>query len=148
MANIDAPGLSYDIPHAGTFGNKSATRPPTFVPGATSVGDVLRLGVIPKGAEISPADLTVVKTVAMTAATTASFGYEYVTASEGLDDPDYFIAAGAALSATGLLTGNRPLASVVLDGDVYITATLAGANNVITTAALQVLADYIYTGQK
>jgi hypothetical protein len=148
MADIDAPGLDYDVSHAGTFGNKSATRPPSFVPGSASIGDVLRLGVIPKGAEISPSDLVVMIIVEMTASVDGSFGYEYVTASEGTDDPDFFIAAGGDMASVGILTGNRPLASVVLDGDVYITCTLATANNAVALAELQALCDYIYTGQK
>lgn len=148
MANKDANGLSYNIPHAGTFGNKATTRPPAFVPGAANIGDVLRFGVIPKGAEISPSDLTAIIAVAMTASATASFGFEYVTASEGTNDPDFFMAAGADMASTGILNGDRPLASVVLKGNVYITATLAGANNAVALAAIQVLCDYVYTGQE
>ncbi len=157
MANIDNPGLDLQTAHSGSWGNKSVINPPPFIPGAAVIGDVLRIARIKAGSKISPAGFTAIITAAFTTGVTASFGFEYVPSEEVTkakaagtiaDDPDFFVKAGQSLAAIGIVRGNKEINALTLDHDVYITATLAGANNASTTASLDLWLDYIFTGLK
>lgn len=96
---------------------------------AVGNGDIVRLGVLPAGLELHSALLSIGD--AFTASSTCKIGFAYV---DGVDstsvpqDDDYFIAAGAALSAVANIgSTNAAVSRVVLPKDAYLILTNAGA---------------------
>lgn len=96
---------------------------------ATPVADgrVIRLGKLPAGLELHSAILSV--SDAFTASTTCSIGFAYV---DGVDDTsvpqdaDYFVKAGAALSAIAMLgSNNEAVSRVTLPKDAFLILTNA-----------------------
>jgi len=96
---------------------------------AVGNGDIVRLGVLPAGLELHSALLSIGD--AFTASSTCKIGFAYV---DGVDytsvpqDDDYFIVAGAALSAVANIgSTNATVSRVVLPKDAYLILTNAGA---------------------
>lgn len=96
---------------------------------AVGIGDVVRLGKLPAGLELHSALVAI--SDAFTAATTFKLGFAYV---DGVDstavpqDDDYFISAGAALSAIANLgSSNAAVSRLTLPKPAYLILTNAGA---------------------
>ena len=95
-----------------------------------AVGDVVKLGPLPSGARI--VDSQVIVVTGMTAAVTASLGFDYLdgddTTEEVKKDPAY-LGAGLVLSAAARLRNTVAKAPVKLEKAGVLTLTLAGAAN-------------------
>lgn len=85
---------------------------------------------------------------ANTAATTAKIGLAQVTGGPTTYvDDDYFLLAGADWNAAGLnRKNNTAVYPVVLDGEYYVRATLAGANVAGANMKVGVYVSYEYVG--
>jgi hypothetical protein len=96
---------------------------------AVIIGDVLRLGILPKGLKLL--DYLNRISTAFTASSTGKVGFQYV---DGVDsgavpqDDDYFCAATTLATAAVLRQTNTAVAPVTLPKDAYLIMTIAGAN--------------------
>jgi hypothetical protein len=96
---------------------------------ALQIGDVVRLGILPKGLRLTDCLATI--SVAFAASTTASLGFAY---TDGVDltganaqDAAYFITAGQSLATAAVVRKTGIKAPLVLQKDAYLILTLAGA---------------------
>lgn len=99
---------------------------------STSVGtaDVVRVGILPSGVRLYPADFVANISDAFTANATWKFGFQFTngTSTQGsvVDDDDYFLTVTTGSQA--IQRGNNgTVAPVTLPSDAYLIATLAGA---------------------
>lgn len=109
--------------------NASGIAAGTDLATALQIGDVVRLGILPKGLNLQ--DVLATISVAFAGSTTASLGFAYV---DGVDlsapyaqDAAYFITAGQSLASTALVRKTGIKAPMTLQKDAYLTLTLAGA---------------------
>lgn len=137
MANIDASGLTRDIRHLGTFGNKSCEHE-KIVAKQPNNADVLRFMKLPRGTKIT--GFREYHGAAGGDATTIKYGYLPVDGSAGNDAA--FIPAVACVAAGG---NSMNLPPVVLPKDSYIVGTIGG-NNAANAVDWDVIVDYIYPG--
>jgi hypothetical protein len=123
MATRESDSLR-NPPFHGEQGNLSVWRGDYAKAGVLN-GDVLRLAVIPAGAEVTDMDL--VHDDAGTGVT-AKLGYEPVNSSDGpAAVDDYWLAAGQDLAAAAGRIRSAAHA-IRFDYDVYVILTVAGAN--------------------
>jgi hypothetical protein len=112
---------------------------------AIQIGDVVRLGILPKG--LSMQDVLVIISDAFTAATTASIGFLY---TDGVDvtaapqDAAYF-ASALSTASTGVSRKTGVKAPVTLPKDAYLTLTIGGAAHA-SVGVMDVIAIGIDTG--
>jgi len=95
---------------------------------ALQIADVVRLGTIPAGFKLEDIQITI--SDAFTASTTIDIGFAYVDgvdlAGVNAQDAAYF-CTGLATDATGVSRKTAVKAPLLLQKDVYLTATIAGA---------------------
>lgn len=128
------------IPHTGSFGNRSAFNAQHNFAGEAQ-NDVVRLVKISAGTEVL--DLKSFFE-AFGAARTIDLGYTPVDSSSSLvADPDYWTPAPIDVSAAGASRSNTAL-PIKFTEDVYLIATLAGAAG--ADAEFAAVVDYIYHG--
>jgi hypothetical protein len=95
---------------------------------AVGNGDIVRLGILPRGAKLLDSLVTI--SDAFTASSTYKLGFAYV---DGVDstavpqDDDYFVAAGTSLASLAVQRKSTTTAPVVLPKDAYLILTNAGA---------------------
>ncbi len=97
---------------------------------AVGTADVVRIGTLPSGLKMSPADFVANISDAFTASATWKFGFQFTngTATQGgiAEDDDYFLTATTGSQA--IQRGNNAAVTpLVLPSDAYLIATLAGA---------------------
>lgn len=143
--------------YIGPHGNKWATAwnmqsNSTGKINGTSVGtgDVVRIGVLPSGLKMYPAQFTAMFSDAFTANATWKFGFQFVngTATQGgvAQDDQYFLTATTGSQA--IQRGNNAASAVVtLPSDAYLIGTLAGA--ALTDAGIvDIVVEGEFTGTK
>lgn len=112
---------------------------------AVQSGDVVRIGILPKG--LSMQDALVIRSDAFTASTTASIGFAYV---DGVDvataaqDAAYF-ASALATDATGVTRKTGVKAPITLPKDAYLILTIGGAAHA-SAGVMDVIVQGIDTG--
>lgn len=107
--------------------NASGIATNTDLATAVQSGDVVRLGILPKGMELQ--DALIIRSDAFAASTTASIGFLYadgVDVTSSPQDAAYF-AATLATDATGVTRKTGVKAPQVLAKDAYLTLTIGGA---------------------
>jgi len=140
MANVTKKDVKVSRPLGGTpYGNLTVI-PATLSVNASGVwedsdqatavaiGDVLRLGVLPKGMTLLDYILKI--STAFTASSTGKIGFKYVDGTDDTDvpqDDDYFCAATTLATAATLRQTNAAVAPVTLPKDAYLILTTAGA---------------------
>lgn len=139
MATTNGDRLT-QIPHAGTFGNRSAFNAQhNFVNELQN--NVVRLAKIPSGVEVL--DIAAFFE-AFGAARTIDLGYTPVDSASSLTpDPDYWTPSPIDVSSAGADRSNTAL-PIKFTEDVYLIATLAGAAG--ADAELAAVLDYVYHG--
>ena len=113
---------------------------------AVAIADVVRIGILPAGANLL--DALMVVSNAFTALATAKVGFAYVSGVDSAAVPqnDSYFAAALALNAQGRYPANNvAVRPVILPRDAYLILTLAGAalNEV---GVLDVIVSTVLTG--
>jgi hypothetical protein len=151
MATINVSGLFQQAPrNISSIGNENCEKFVLAVDAAGKVagvdiatGDVIRLGIIPAGYELLPADCTVLVPDAFGTGVTAAVGFAYVdgvdVAGAAAQDADYFVTA-TSVAAQGIIRGNNAAVQcVTLPKDAYLTVTFAGTSHDASAARMEVL---------
>jgi hypothetical protein len=123
MPTIDNDSLVQQVPHSGEYGNMSVWSK-SFTKAGVLNGDLLRIQRLPAGARVD--EMKLVFDDAGTAAT-LSLGYAPVNPDDGPSAvANYWGAAIDVSAAAGVFrSAAHP---ITFDFDVYVTATVAGAN--------------------
>jgi hypothetical protein len=146
MPTLNAPGLDKDPSMAHVYGNVAAKRKRVTVPIGQAVGDLINFMRLPARSRIL--DFIETHDGANTAATTATFGLAAVPGGPTtFVDADYFLLAATDLNAAGRNRWNNlSVYSVLLDGDYYVQAVLAGANTAGAAMDIEVTVLYEFVG--
>lgn len=136
--NRDAPDLAIQTPIAGTYGNLCFAVA-TITLAAASIADVFRFLRLPAHTRL--VDAFEIHS-ASSASTTMKFGYLPTDGSAG--DDDYFMAA-KSLAAAAKNRADAANAPKVVDEEVHIVGTLAGAA-IATETTITVGVFYEYLG--
>lgn len=96
---------------------------------AINSGDVVNIGILPKGLKL--VDAVVYISDAFAGSTTADIGFKYV---DGVDDTAVpqdadFFAAALSTASTGISRKTNVTPPVTLPKDAYLTLTIGGANH-------------------
>lgn len=140
----DNTSLIQQVPHAGEYGNKSVWGPDFPFQQAGIVNtDVLRICRIPAGARVD--DFKAVFDDCGTGVT-LDFGYAPVNPSDGPAAVDDYW--GSAIDVAAAAGAHRSLAHpITFDYDVYVTATVGGAN-FTGSPKITIVASGVATGTK
>jgi hypothetical protein len=121
MATKNADSLQ-NPPFHGEQGNLSVWKGDYQKAGVAS-GDILRLCIIPAGADVTDMDLV---HDACGASVTAKLGYSPVNSADcPTEDDDYWLAAGQDISSAGRIRSAAHAKR--FEYDVYVILTIAGA---------------------
>lgn len=145
MATFNVPGVDKNKVMAHTYGNRATAYAKLTLPIGAAAADTCDFIRLPKNVRIL--DFLEMHDGANSAATTANFGLKGVTGqSVVLDDADYFLAAADLNAAGRNRWGNTAVYPVVLDGEYYVRAVLAGVTTATAAMDIVVIVDYEFIG--
>lgn len=112
---------------------------------AVGNGDVVRVGVLPAGADLH--DCTVIISDAFAASTTASIGFAYVDGVDSTAVPQNatYFASALSTASTGVSRKTSTTAPVILPKDAYLILTVGGAAH-SAAGIVDVIVEGIWTG--